>query len=165
MQPLIMITLLGVAAAALGTGFLSTNFDLTVQQLGVQEADLTSPVKTVAVDLELFKTKVGPHIDLGGIGGTAPQTHFHNIIKDCSFHSFTTLNPGTTIICKLTDDDNDVIAEGKVILTTTETFSGSSSGFLIPIQQTVFHFSNDVQEVHDVKIVILGPRPAITQPE
>ncbi len=161
MQPLIMITLLGVAAAALGTGFLSTSFNLDVQDLGVQETDLASPVNTVNVDLELFKTRVGAHGDLGGVGGNSPQTHFHNIIDDCSFHTPTTLSGGTTIICKLTDDDEDVIAEGKVILTTTQSYTGSSAGFLIPIEQTVFHFSNDVQEVHDVKIVILGPAPPI----
>jgi len=158
-----MITLLGVAAAALGTGFLSTSFNLTTQQLGVQEADLTSPVNTVAVDLELLKTQVSSHVDLGGLGGAAPQSHFHNIIDKCSFHAFTTLLANTTIICKLTDDSSDVIAEGQVLLT-TKGYKSSSGGFFIPITQTVFHFSNDVQEVHDVKIVVLAPKPSAFPP-
>lgn len=158
MQPLIMITLLGVAAAALGTGFLTTGFDLTVQQLGVQEEDLTSPVNTVAVDLELFKTRVSSHHDEGGKGGESLNTHFHNIIDKCSFHTPTTLPEGTTIICKLTDDSNDVIAEGIAVVGAFG-YTGSSGAFFIDITQTVFHFSNDVQEVHDVKIVVLGPKP------
>jgi len=157
MQPLIMITLLGVAAAALGTGFLTTGFDLTVQQLGVQEEDLTSPVNTVAVDLELTKLEVASHDDLGGLGGHSPQTHYHNVIDECSFHAANNLKKDTTIICKLTDDSDDVIAEGKLILATAYL---KSQVTFIPIQQTAFHFANDVQEVHDVKIVVLAPKPS-----
>jgi len=153
-----MITLLGVAAAALGTGFLSTGFTLNVQNLGVQETDLVSPVSTVNVDLELLKVETGMHPDQGGVGGNSPQTHFHNIIDKCSFHTPTTLSKTTVIICKLTDDDDDVIAEGKLTLITT--YVGSSGGLFVPITQTVFHFSNDVQEIHDVKIVVLGPKPS-----
>ena len=157
MQPLIMITLLGVAAAALGTGFLTTGFDLTVQQLGVQEEDLTSPVNTVAVDLELTKLEVASHDDLGGVGGHSPQTHFHNIIDKCSFVAASNIPKDSKIVCKLTDADDDVIAEGKLVLLTAYITPAIT---FIPIQQTVFHFANDVQEVHDVKIVVLGPRPS-----
>ncbi len=158
MQPLKIIAIVGVATAALGTGFLQNSFVLTVQDLGVQEQDLVSPVKTVDIDLELLKVEVGMHGDLGGVGANSPQTHFHNTIDKCSFHTPTSLAQGTIIICKLTDDDNDVIAEGKSVVGSFG-YSGSSGNFFVPITQTVFHFSNDVQEVHDVKIVVLGPKP------
>jgi len=151
MQPLIILALIGVAAVAMSTGFLSTQFAITAQNLGVAETDLVSPINTATIDLELAKLTDAAHTGV-------LHTHFHNVIDKCSFHSPTTLGIGSTIICKLTDLDDDVIAEGKIVL--VNTYTGSIPGLLIPIQQTAFHQSNDVQEVHDVKIVVLGPKPA-----
>ncbi len=151
MQPLIMILLVGVAAAALGTGFLTNSINLTVQDLGVGETNLKSPVQSVAVDLVLSKIQVDPHLV-----PDAPQTHFHNFIDKCSFIANTNIGKTGEIICKLTDEHGDVIAEGKIVLTTRYV---SPDVTFIPILQTAFHFSHDVQEVHDVKIVVLGPKP------
>ena len=154
MQPLIMIMLIGVAAAAMGTGFLTNTFTLNVQQLAVEETDITSPVTTVNVDFVLSKAIVGTHTDLGSIDGAANDTHFHNLIQVCKVHTDSNLEAGSTIICKLSDDDDDIIAEGKTVLAAD--YSASGAAILVTIGQTAFHFSNDVQEVHDVKIVILG---------
>ena len=156
MQPLIILALIGVAAVAMSTGFLSTQFAITVQNLGVAETNLVSPINTATIDLTLSKVKLGPDAN-------ANNSHFHNLIQACSFHSPTTLLTGATIICKLTDDDDDVIAEGKIVLTTVG-YAGSSPGLNIPIQQTAFPNANSVQEVHDVKIVVLDPKPAIFTP-
>ena len=150
-----MLALVGVAAMAMSMGFLTNTFVLNVQTLGVAEEDLISPIKTANVDLELTRLTAGPD-------GDSTRTHYHNVIDKCSFHTFTTLGTGSTIICKLTDLDDDVIAEGKVVL--ARTLTGSSDYMFIPIDHQAYPFSHDVQKVHDVKIVVLGPRPS-TAPE
>ena len=156
MQPLIMITLIGVAAAAMGTGFLTNSFDINVQQLAVNETDLVSPVSTVNVDFVLSKAEAAAHNNLGNAGAhtTADDTHFHNFIDECRVHTPQSLATGAVIICKLTDDDRDVVAEGKTKLIAD--YTGSNGVLVIKIDQTAYHFSHDVQEVHDVKIVVLG---------
>ena len=58
----------------------------------------------------------------------------------------------------MTNADDDVIAEGKVIL--AEEFVGSTSGFNISIDQIAFEAANSLQEVLDVKIIVLAPKPA-----
>ncbi len=154
MQPIVWLVIVGVAAVAMGTGFLSTDFSLNAQSLGVAETDLVSPINTANIDFTISKFE-GPN--------AAGQIVFKNRITKCSFHTPTTLAQGTTIICKLTDDDDDVIAEGKVILTTAG-YEGSSGGFNILINQVAFVNANDVQKVHDVKIVVLAPKPGVFAP-
>jgi len=155
MQPIVWIVIVGVAAVAMSTGFLSTDFAITAQNLGVAETNLVSPINTASIDFTISK--------ISGINPVSNQPLFKNRIIACSFHSPTALLAGTTIICKLTDDDDDVIAEGKIVLTTVG-YAGSSPGLNIPIQQTAFPNANSVQEVHDVKIVVLDPTPAIFTP-
>ena len=147
-----MFALVGVAAMAMSMGFLSNTFFLNVQTLGVAETDLVSPIKTANVDLEIGKHAAVPD-------GDSENAHYHNTIDACSFHTPTTLGAGSTIICKLTDADNDVIAEGKIVL--QKTYTGSSPYLFIPIEQVAFDDANNVQNVHDVKIVVLGPKPDI----
>ncbi len=149
-----MFALVGVAAMAMSMGFLSNTFFLNVQTLGVAETDLRSPIKTANVDLEIVKHPSGPDAD-------STNNHYHNVIDFCSFHTPTNLGKGSTIICKLTDADDDVIAEGKTVL--QRAYTGSNPYFLVKIVQTAFPWSNDVQNVHDVKIVVLGPKPNIIE--
>ncbi len=151
MQPIIWLAIIGVAAGALGTGFLSNTFFLNLQTLGVSETDLVSPIKTANIDFTLSK--------ISGVIEGNPV--FKNRIVKCSFHTPTTLGPGSTIICKLTDADDDVIAEGKLIL--AKTYTGSSPYLFIPIEQVAFADANNVQNVHDVKIVVQGPKPTTKQ--
>ena len=150
MQPIIMFALIGVAALATSVGFLNNTFVLNVQNLGVAEQDLASPIQVANIDLELAKKTAAPDAD-------STRTHFHNVIDKCSFHSPQALGIGSTVICKLTDLDDDVIAEGKTVLRTP--YQGSLPGFFVDISQTAYPWSNDVQKVHDVKIVVLGPKP------
>ena len=154
MQPIILFAIVGVAAAALSMGALSNTFPLVLQELGVSEETLSSPVtRTVMVDLELLKAHT---FDTDGSAILA------NIIDECSFHSVEAVPKGSFIICKLTDDDSDVIAEGK-IGPLSRTLAGSTITF-IPITNLAFPLANDVQNVHDVKIVILGPKPSAFTP-
>ena len=151
MQPIVWVVIVGIAAAALGTGFLGSTFSLNLQQLGVGEEDLVSPITTASIDFTI--SKVFEPVPTN----TSPL--FKNRIIKCSFHTPSDLEQGTTIICKLINADNDVIAEGKVILTTSG-YTGSTPGFNIPIEQIAFEAANSLQEVLDVKIVVLAPKPA-----
>ncbi len=99
--------------------------------------------------------------------------YFNNIIRACSFHSDDSLDPldptlgiaPALIICKLTNEEGLAIAEGKIILDGIgdETcpqrdppmngYDGSDT-IRIDMCQFAFDFSNEVQEVHDIKIIV-----------
>ncbi len=148
MQPIIWIAIVGIAAAGLTTGFLNTNtFTLIAQDLASQEVTLVSPVDTVRVDFEILK-----------VTGISPDGHpiFKNQISKCSFHSDDNLPPTSKIICKLSDMQGDIVAEGFIDL--KRTYTNSLKTF-IPITQVAFFNANDVQNINDVKIVILGVNP------
>jgi hypothetical protein len=147
MQPIIWLAIIGVAATGLGMGFLAPGFTLNVQQLGAQETDLESPINTANVDFEVRKIN---GVNLSG------DPVFKNRIVRCSFHTPTTLETGTQIFCKLTDKDSDIVAEGDVILAST--LLGSTTTY-ISILNVAFDNANDVQNIEDVKIVILSNDP------
>ncbi len=151
MQPIIMLAIVGVAGIGLSMGFLAPGFTLNVQQLGAQETLLESPVKTVNVDFEIKRAETE-------IPGTPGGTHtaFLNLIDACSYHSPTNLGAGSVIICKLTDEEGDIVAEGRLDLATL--YSGSLTTF-IKISNTAFENANDIQNIFDVKIIVLGPAP------
>jgi len=100
--------------------------------------------------------------------------YFNNLIKACSFHSDDSLDEAAQapfnlspalIICKLTNEEGLAIAEGKIILDGIgdETcpqrdppmngYDGSDT-IRIDMCQFAFDFSNEVQEVHDIKIIV-----------
>jgi len=153
MQPIVWLAIVAVAVTGLGMGFLNNTFVLNLQNLGVAETDLASPITAANIDFTISKIK--------GVNVQGDPVFKNRIVK-CSFHSFSELGTGSTIICKLTDIDDDVIAEGKVIL--THTYRASTPNFNIDINQVAFEDANNVQRVHDVKIVVLGPRPAAFNP-
>ena len=142
-----MLAILGVAGIGLSMGFLAPGFTLNVQQLGAQETFLESPINTASIDFTISKIE---GINLAG------DTVFKNRIVRCSFHSPTSLEVDSVIICKLTDKDRDVVAEGRIDLATP--YVGSDITF-IPIQQVAFLNANDIQNIEDVKIIVMGPSP------
>ena len=148
MQPVVMLVILVVAAAAMGAGFLNNAISLNVQQLGVGEKDLESPVSSASVDLKLQRNDVF-------LPGTTKRIGFENVIKACSFHSVDPMVGTSTVICKLTNKDGLVIAEGSISLTD---YPGSITQ-TIDITDKAFPGANDVRNVHDVTIVILGQDP------
>ena len=104
---------------------------------------------------------------------------FNNVIKACSFHSDDSLDEAAQdpfnlspalIICKLTNEEGLAIAEGKQILNGVqpdiedpdaclqrdEVLNGyeGSTTIRIDICQTAYDFSNEVQDVHDIKIIV-----------
>ena len=181
MQPIIILGAAVVGVALLGTGFLGepwNNIELWVQELGWGERNLEAPISHAYIDLELKKEiNFGPD----GKQGTNDD-YFNNVIKACSFHSDDSLDAFNTdkdkngntlgispalIICKLTNEEGLAIAEGKIILDgvgdencpqrdEVENGYEASDKIRIDICQTAFDFSNEVQEVHDIKIIVEG---------
>ncbi len=148
MQPIIWIAIVGIAAAGLTTGFLNTNtFTLIAQDLASAEKTLLSPVDTVRVDFEIVKIN-----DVSASGTPI----FKNQIQKCSFHSDDDLGATSKIICKLSDMQGDIIAEG--FLDLKKTYTNSLKTY-ITISQVAFFNANDVQNINDVKIIILGVNP------
>ena len=157
MQPIVWLAIIGVALTGLSMGFLAPPFDLNVQQLGAQEEDLVSPITSASVDFRILA-----YTD--NVPGSQKLV-FYNVIYKCSFHSpnsfgqaggQTGMYSGAVIICKLTDSVNDVVAEGKIVLTSAG-YVGSTTTF-IKID-AVTPDANNVQNVYDVKIVVLGADP------
>ena len=115
-----MLAVVGVAAAALGTGFLNNDIELWIQQFGVGSGDISTPVDHITVDFGINQV---PGVNEGT---------FENVIDVC----YLTLDepigdPANTVksselTCKLTGKMEDpmnpgvwipsgqVIAEGTV---------------------------------------------------
>ena len=149
MPPIIWIMIVGVAATALGTGFLMPAIpDFNLQGVSVNERDFSSPITTANVDIAISKVR-----GVNSIG----EPVFKNRITECSFHTPSSgLEAGSTVICKLTDDQGDVVAEGR------KDFQGGlspSSRTFIQIEQIAFQNANEIQNVNDIKIIVLGTDP------
>jgi len=149
MQPIIVLAIVGVAAVTLGTGFLANPIDLSmVQMLGVGETDFTSPVDKMNVDL-----------DVVALAGQILQDGktlkvFKNVIQNCIVESNDkTLVMGSKVICKLTDENDSVVIEGMTLLQ-MDKMAGET--FAVPINDPN-GVLNDVRNIHDIIIVVLGP--------
>jgi hypothetical protein len=153
MQPLILIAIVAVAAIGMSSGFLfgNTSFTLIAQDLGAKETDLVSPISTARVDFRV----VTERITNNGFDSVNNQA-YANVISACSFHSDDSIPRGGAIICKLTKNNN-IVAEGRLNLLDTG-YTGSTQTF-IPIQHKAYPLSNDVQNINDVKIIVLGKNP------
>ena len=135
MKPILILAIAAVAAGAMGTGFLNnTNgIDLWIQQFGVGEGDITSPVSHAFVDFNIVRTT-----EAGA---------FKNIINSCELRFDENLNTGAKIFCKLTDWAGDIIAEGSTMLT-------SPLSTDIAVNVPVTDGDNNVLIVKDVIIVV-----------
>jgi len=153
MQPILVIALIGVAAAATSVGFLNTNIMLTVQNFGVGEETLETPISDANIDFS-----IGRMVTQDESG----RTIFMNIIDACSFHypeENTAVYPGlafgsTKVICKLTDKNGNVVAEG-----TRVGMIAASQTVHIAITDLAYNGANKVDNIHDVTIVALGDDP------
>ncbi len=177
MQPIIILGAAVVGVALLGTGFLGepwNNIELWVQELGWGERNLESPISHAYIDLELKK-----EINDNGTPEDKSDDYFNNVIKACSFHSDDSLDEldpklglsPALIICKLTNEEGLAIAEGRQILNGVQPDSKTNpddcdqrdevlNGYIgsttirIDMCQFAFDFSHEVQEVHDIKIIV-----------
>ena len=103
MKALLLIAIVGVAATAMGIGFLNApSISVIAQDVGVGHTSLTAPVDTVMVKFHITASK---------------QTdEFINKYDACFVKANEALKTGATIICKLTDMSGNVVAEARTIL-------------------------------------------------
>ena len=151
MQPIILLGVAVAAAALVGTGFLNENveqwnqFVLWVQELGWGEAALDSPLSHAFVDLEVKKI-----VNNNGSPLDFSDDYFDNVIQSCSFHGDKNIDapPASTtgatiqvlsegvIICKMLNEDQNAIAEGKISIVDLGGYVSSDKEF-VPIQQCI----------------------------
>jgi len=155
MQPIIVLALIGVAAAATSVGFLNTNIMLNVQNFGVGEETLETPISDANVDFSIGRMVTSD---------AAGRTIFMNIIDACSFHypdedlaTYPGLNSKSAkVICKLTDENGNVVAEGEILGPVV-----SSETVMISIDTLAYDGANKVEVIEDVIIVALGADPTV----
>jgi len=103
MKALLLIAIVGVAATAMGIGFLNApSISVIAQDVGVGHTSLTAPVDTVMVKFH--------------ITASAQTDEFINKYDACFVKANEALKTGATIICKLTDMSGNVVAEARTIL-------------------------------------------------
>ena len=144
MDSVVLLTIVFVAVAALGVGSLTNIIALpsgNVQQLGVGETKIVSPVKSVDITARLHH--IGNNIN------------FKDLIESCVFHSPSDdILTGSTLICKLVDINDNIIAEGRKKIDTNLPISFST---VIPITDLSFPNANNVMNIHDIIFVVQGP--------
>ena len=138
MKALLLVAIVGIAATAMGVGFLGApTFDVVAQDVGVGETDLTAPVSTAFVAFHI----------------TAVESNgeFRNLYDACFVKPSQPLNAGAVIHCKLTDmsDPGKVIAEGAHTVLVAGMITHT-----ITIDKTITIGSNLVKNIHDVTIII-----------
>ena len=144
--PIVWLLVIGVVSVTISMGFLMPPIpQFNLQGVAINERSFSTPITTANVDIEISKRE--------GVNA-AGKTVFKNLINECSFHTPSNgLGTGSTVICKLSDADGDIVAEGRLDL--PNGLSPSSVTF-IPIVQTAFKLANEVQNIDDIKIIVQG---------
>ena len=143
MQPILLLAIVGVAAVALSMGSLTNVINLDVQQFGVGEETIDTPVTQADVDFHIGQVTTGGFL--------------YNVIDICTISPGQTLSADSTLFCKLTNINGQIVAEGHKTVTTAII---PPAGVTIPITQLVdtnAPFSHNVKNIHDVLVVIQGP--------
>ena len=126
-----MLAIAAIAATAIGAGSLNNTILLDLQDFGVGSADIESPISAASID---YTIEAVPF-----------EGQLKNVITACSFHSDEAILDDFRIICKLTNIDGQVIAEGDFEGITYE----PSSQVSIPIDVFAFPFAHDVRNGRD----------------
>jgi len=147
MQPIILLAIVGIAGGAMSIGFLGNTINLDVQQLGVGDQTLSTPI--TQADIEFSIDRVSGSV----LVGETTVTQTHNVITRCHITPNGTIDAGSHVFCKLTDKNGNVVAEGQTELSNTIITGGM---LWITIDPADFA-SNKVQNVHDVVLVVQGP--------
>ena len=148
--PIIWLVVVVIGASVLSTGFLMPQIGwFNLQGVSVNERDFSAPLDHANVDIEITKleAKVAGDISV-----------FKNLISACSFHTPDPggLGPGSTVICKLTDFQKNVVAEGRIDFPNG---LAKSERTIIIIDQTAFKRANEIQNINDIKLIVLGGDP------
>jgi len=142
MKPLFFLVIIG-AAAAMSIGYLGNEVSLDAQSIGVGETNLESPVASVGVVAMLS------HIENPNL-----TSDFKDLIVECTFFADVEVEKDSTIFCKLLDISGNVIAEGKKIV---DPALPPLTPFAIPVNDFEFLNANNINNVHDIILVVQGP--------
>ncbi len=144
MQPIILLAIVGIAGGAMSIGFLGNTIDLSVQQIGVGDEFLDSPISAATIDFVIARAS-------GTDGSDTTQTH--NVISVCKITADKDILAGSHVFCKLTGVNGFVVAEG---VTWVNNNIPAHQLFTVAISAEDFA-ANKVQNVHDVVLVVQGP--------
>ncbi len=142
MKPLFFLVIIG-AAAAMSIGYLGNEVSLDAQSIGVGETNLESPVASIGVIAMLS------HLENINI-----TSDFKDLIVECTFFADVEVEKDSTIFCKLLDISGNVIAEGKKIV---DPALPPLTPFAIPVNDFEFLNANNINNVHDIILVVQGP--------
>ena len=138
MKALLLIAIVGVAATAMGLGFLNApKIDVVAQDVGVGHDTLTHPITTAIVGFHITAKKSG--------------NEYLNRYDACIVQSPQKIHTGATIFCKLTDMQRQVVAEGKKVLVTALPANNPTN---IPILTKISTGSLLIGNIADVTIVV-----------
>jgi len=141
-KPLFFMVIIG-ATVAMSIGYLGNEVSLDVQSFGVGETNLESPVASVGV-IAMLEHQENPNI----------TSDFKDLIVECTFIADKDVEKDSTIFCKLLDISGNVIAEGKKIV---DPILPLLTPFTIPVNDFEFFNANNINNVHDIVIVVQGP--------
>jgi len=140
MKPIIVIVVMAIAVTGIGIGSLGNTISLSVQQLGVGDEDLVTPISNANIDFVIERI----------VGN---ENNFKNVIADCIVQSDKEIAALSTVYCKLTGANGNVVAEGVTVL---QTHLHAGSILTVPIDDPNF-LNSQVQNVHDVVLVVQSP--------
>ena len=140
MKPIIVIVVIAIAATGIGVGSLGNTINLSVQQIGVGDQDIDSPIMAANIDFVIEKIK-------------GNQGNFKNVIADCIIQAEEEIAAMSHVFCKLTGKNGDVVAEG---VTWLQTHLHAGSLLTVEIDDPNF-VNSQVQNVHDIILVVQGP--------
>jgi len=141
-KPLFFMAIIG-AAVAMSIGYLGNEVSLDAQSFGVGETNLESPVASVGV-IAILEHQENPN----------NSADFKDLIVECTFIADKEVEKDSIIFCKLLDISGNVIAEGKKIV---DPALQLLTPFTIPIDDFEFLNANNINNVHDIVIVVQGP--------
>ncbi len=148
MKPIIVIAVMVIAVTGIGVGSLGNTINLSVQQIGVGDEDIDSPIMAANIDFNIVKEK-------------GNQGNFKNVIADCIIQAEEEIAAKSKVFCKLTDKDGFVAAEGFTVLQTH-----LNAGSLLTVHIVDPNFVNSqVQNIHDIILVVQGPAGISPPPE
>jgi len=141
MKALLLIAIVGVAATAMGIGFLNApSIDVVAQDVGVGHDTLTAPISTAYVGFHITAVKSGDE--------------FLNMYDACIVKSSDNLAIGATVFCKLTDMSANVVAEGHTVL---QVAKAAGQPITISPLTKISTGSLLLNNIQDVTIVVQGP--------
>ena len=163
-----MLAVVGIAAAALGTGFLGNDIELWIQQFGVGSGVIVSPIAHVQVDFLITQEpqSEGTFLNVADCVLTLETPVGAVIGSFIMGTSGALVEKDSELTCKFTDRSRAIIAEGTIgtpslddpndplfpACVITQTCAQTTGVF--PAGEYVIPIGEDVRNVHDVIVVV-----------